>query len=109
MKIRDLDIAGWRRVVHVSDAAAGLEAIISVHDATLGPACGGCRMRPYASFEDALVDVKNLSRGMTYKNAMGGIPFGGGKAVIIGDPKTAKSSALFRAFGDALNALDGLY
>lgn len=109
MQIRELDVAGWRRVVHVVDAASGLDAIISVHDATLGPACGGCRMRPYATFDEALEDVKNLSRGMTYKNALGGIPFGGGKAVVIGDPRTDKTPALFRAFGEALNALDGLY
>ncbi len=109
MQLRDIDATGWRRIVHVTDAAARLEALIAVHDATLGPACGGCRMRPYATLDEALADVKNLSRGMTYKNALGGIPFGGGKAVIIGDPHKDKTPALFRAFGDALNALGGLY
>lgn len=109
MKFRDIEAPGWRRVVHVTDEASKLNAIIAVHDATLGPACGGCRMRAYASFDDALTDVKNLSRGMTYKNALGAIPFGGGKAVIIGDPHTDKTPDLFRAFGRALNALDGLY
>jgi leucine dehydrogenase len=109
MKLREIDAPGWARIVHVTDEAARLEAILSVHDATLGPACGGCRMRAYANFEEALADVKNLSRGMTFKNALGGIPFGGGKAVIIGDPHKDKTPALFRAFGDALNALDGLY
>ena len=109
MQIREIKVEGWRKIVHVVDAPSGLETIIAVHDATLGPACGGCRMRPYASFDEALSDVTNLSRGMTYKNALGGIPFGGGKAVINGDPRTDKSPALFRAFGAALNALDGLY
>jgi leucine dehydrogenase len=109
MEVRELPVPGWRKVVHVKDAAAGLNAIISVHDATLGPAVGGCRFYPYATFDAALEDVKRLSRGMTFKNSVGGIPFGGGKAVIIGDPRKDKSPELFRAFGRALNALDGLY
>ncbi len=109
MKSEDLDVAGWRRVVHFSDAATGLDALIAVHDATLGPACGGCRVRPYQSFEAALDDVTRLSRGMTYKNALGGIPFGGGKAVIIADPKTQKTPEMMRAFGRAVESLDGLY
>ncbi|MGE0408968.1 MAG: Glu/Leu/Phe/Val dehydrogenase, partial [Amphiplicatus sp.] len=109
MEKRELSVAGWRKVMHFRDEARGLDAIISVHDATLGPGCGGCRFRAYATFEEALDDVKRLSRAMTYKNAMGGIPFGGGKAVIIGDPYKDKSPPLFRAFGEALNAMDGLY
>ncbi len=109
MKANELTVDGWTRVVHFEDEPTGLNAIISVHDATLGPGCGGCRMFPYPDFDAALEDVKNLSRAMTYKNALGGIPFGGGKSVIIGDPKTDKSPALFRAFGEALNAMDGLY
>lgn len=109
MKSEALEVAGWRRVVHFADAAAGLDALIAVHDATLGPACGGCRIRPYASFDAALDDVKRLSRGMTFKNALGGIPFGGGKAVIIADPKTQKTPAMMRAFGRAVESLGGLY
>lgn len=109
MELREIAVDGWARVVHVRDEAAALDAIISVHDATLGPACGGCRMRKYDSFADALEDVKRLSRGMTYKNALAGIPFGGGKTVIIGDPRTQKSPSMFHALGAALNALDGLY
>lgn len=109
MEVRELPVEGWRKVVHVRDDDAGLNAIISVHDVTLGPACGGCRIRPYESFDAALDDVKRLSRGMTFKNALGGIPFGGGKAVIVADPKKDKTPALFRAFGEALNSLDGLY
>lgn len=109
MEVREVPVEGWRKVVHFRDDDRGLNAIISVHDATLGPACGGCRIRPYASFDEALEDVKRLSRGMTFKNALGGIPFGGGKAVIIADPRTDKTPQLFQAFGEALNSLEGLY
>ena len=107
--MQELAVPGWRKVVRVEDRDAGLSAIISVHDATLGPACGGCRMYPYASFEEALEDAKRLSRGMTFKNALAGIPFGGGKSVIVGDPRRDKTQAMFRAFGRALNELNGLY
>ena len=109
MLITDIPVSGWRRVAHVEDEDAGLNAIIAIHDDTLGPGCGGCRIYPYASFDDALEDVKNLSRGMTFKNALGGIPFGGGKSVIIADPKTDKTPEMFRAFGRALEALGGEY
>ena len=109
MKSEVLAVEGWRKVVHFTDESAGLNAIIAVHDATLGPGCGGCRIYPYASFEAGLEDVKNLSRGMTYKNAMGGIPFGGGKAVIFADPKTDKTPELLKAFGRAVDSLEGLY
>ncbi|VAW06353.1 Branched-chain amino acid dehydrogenase [deaminating] [hydrothermal vent metagenome] len=109
MDSRDVPTTGWQRVVHFTDESAGLNAIISIHDATLGPGCGGCRIYPYENFEAALEDVKNLSRGMTFKNALGGIPFGGGKAVIIADPKTDKTPALLRAFGAAVDSLGGLY
>lgn len=109
MQSREISVAGWRKVVHFTDAETRLDAIIAVHDATLGPACGGCRVRPYESLESALDDVTRLSRGMTYKNALGGIPFGGGKAVIIADPKTEKTPAMMRAFGRAVESLGGLY
>ncbi len=109
MDSRDVPTTGWQRIVHFTDESAGLNAIISIHDATLGPGCGGCRIYPYENFEAALEDVKNLSRGMTFKNALGGIPFGGGKAVIIADPKTDKTPELLRAFGAAVDSLGGLY
>lgn len=109
MESREVEVAGWRKVVHVADKASGLDAIIAVHDASLGPACGGCRIRPYENFEAALDDVKRLSRGMTFKNALGGIPFGGGKAVIIADPKSQKTPEMMRAFGRAVDSLQGLY
>lgn len=109
MESRELDVAGWRKVVHVTDQHSGLNAIIAVHDVTLGPACGGCRIRPYPTFGAALDDVKRLSRGMTFKNSLAGIPFGGGKAVIIADPRTQKTPDMMRAFGRAVDALGGLY
>lgn len=109
MKSQEIPVEGWLKVVRFEDPASGLDAIIAVHDATLGPACGGCRIRAYESFDAALGDVTRLSRGMTFKNALGGIPFGGGKAVIIADPKTQKSEALLRAFGRAVESLGGLY
>lgn len=97
------------QVVFCSDEASGLKAIIAVHNTNCGPAVGGCRFWNYESDEEALVDVLRLSKGMTYKNALAGLNFGGGKAVIIGDPKKLKSDALFRAFGRALNNLNGTY
>lgn len=109
MESRELEVAGWRKVVHFTERASGLDAIIAIHDATLGPACGGCRIRPYETFDAALDDVKRLSRGMTFKNSLGGIPFGGGKAVIIADPKTQKTPEMMRAFGRAVDSLGGLY
>lgn len=97
------------QVVFCNDKASGLKAIICVHSTALGPAVGGCRMWNYASDESALIDALRLSRGMTYKNAMAGLPFGGGKAVILGDSKTMKSEELFKAYGRFLNNLNGTY
>ena len=87
------------QVVFANDPATGLKAIIAIHSTALGPALGGTRFHPYASTADALRDVLNLSRGMSYKAALAGLDLGGGKAVIIGDPATAKSEALLRAYG----------
>ncbi|ODB44373.1 amino acid dehydrogenase [Pseudoalteromonas sp. BMB] len=97
------------QVVFCSDEASGLKAIIAVHNTKLGPAVGGCRLWNYASDEDAVYDVLRLSKGMTYKNAVARLPFGGGKSVIIGDAKAIKSEALFRAFGKHLDRLGGSY
>ncbi|EKE77970.1 Glu/Leu/Phe/Val dehydrogenase dimerization domain-containing protein [Gallaecimonas xiamenensis] len=100
---------GHEQVVFCHDPETGLKAIVAIHNTNCGPAVGGCRMWNYASDDEALTDVLRLSRGMTYKNAMAGLPFGGGKSVIIGDAKTMKSEALFRAFGRFLNSLGGRY
>jgi len=92
-----------------SDRDSGLRAIIAVHNTTLGPGVGGCRMFPYASDEAALHDVLRLSRGMTYKSALAGLPLGGGKSVIIGDPYKDKSPRLLEAMGDFVNSQSGRY
>ena len=97
------------QVVFCRDETSGLRAIIGIHNTVLGPALGGCRMYPYASERDALIDVLRLSRGMTYKAAVAGLNLGGGKAVIIGDPKSDKSEILWRAFGRYLEGLGGRY
>src|SRR5215470_5706445 len=96
-------------VVFGHDAPTGLRAIIAVHSTALGPAAGGCRMWPYGSTSEAVTDVLRLSRGMSYKNAMAGLPFGGGKAVIIGDSRKSKSPELFHAFGRFVGSLAGCY
>ena len=100
---------GHEQVVYCQNKDAGLKAIIAIHNTVLGPALGGTRMWPYKSEEEALNDVLRLSRGMTYKNAVAGLNLGGGKAVIIGDPATDKSEALFRAFGQFVDSLGGRY
>ncbi len=97
------------QVVFARDEATGLRAIIAIHDTRLGAAVGGCRMFPYAKDEDALTDVLRLSRGMTYKSALAGLPFGGGKSVIIGDPRHDKTPELMRAMGRAVDRLGGAY
>ena len=103
------NVPGYERVVSYVDTACGLHAIIAIHDTTLGPALGGCRMFPYANEEQALEDVLRLSRGMTYKSAMAELPFGGGKSVIIGDTREHKSKDLLRAFGSFVDSLNGQY
>jgi leucine dehydrogenase len=97
------------RVLFGHDAETGLKAIIAIHNTALGPAVGGCRMWPYENDAAALDDALRLARGMTYKSALAGLPFGGGKAVIIGDSRTQKSPALMRAMGRLVNELGGRY
>jgi valine dehydrogenase (NAD+) len=97
------------QVVFCRDVDSGLRAIVAVHSTALGPALGGTRFYPYASEEDALADVLALSTGMTYKNSLAGLDLGGGKAVIIGDPRTDKTEALLRAYGRFVEALGGRY
>jgi leucine dehydrogenase len=92
-----------------SDEPSGLKAVIAIHSTALGPSSGGTRMWDYADSNSMLTDVLRLSQGMSYKNAMASIPHGGGKAVIWGNSKTDKSEALFRAFGRAVESLQGRY
>ena len=100
---------GHEQVVYCHNRETGLRAIVAIHDTTLGPSLGGLRMWPYADEAEALTDVLRLSRGMTYKNALAGLHLGGGKAVIIGDPRTDKSEALMRSFGRFIDSLGGRY
>ncbi|MCW8945310.1 MAG: amino acid dehydrogenase [Sedimenticola sp.] len=97
------------QVVFCHDQATGLKAIIAIHNTHRGPALGGCRMYPYASDEEALNDVLRLSKGMTYKSAIANLPLGGGKSVIIGDPRRDKTPELMRAMGTAVERLGGRY
>jgi leucine dehydrogenase len=96
-------------VVFAHDPACGLHAIIAVHSLALGPAAGGCRMWNYATPQEALEDALRLSKGMSYKNALADLPFGGGKSVIIGDAQKDKTEALLEAFGARVQALGGQY
>ena len=96
------------KVLFVNNEKAGLKAIIAVHNTNLGPAIGGCRLWPYESYDAALFDVLRLSRGMSHKNAVAGLPHGGGKGVIIADP-SQKTEAMFEAFAEAVNGLGGDY
>lgn len=100
---------GHEAVHHFVDANTGLHAVIAVHSTALGPAAGGCRYWQYASDDDALTDALRLSRGMTYKNAIAGLPFGGGKAVILAARDKPKSSAMFEVFGRFVDSLGGQY
>lgn len=99
---------GHEQVLFCHNPEVGLKAIIAIHDTTLGPALGGCRLYDYATEGEALRDVLRLSRGMTYKAAVAGLDLGGGKAVIIGDP-SIKSEGLFRALGRHVDSLGGRY
>jgi leucine dehydrogenase len=96
-------------VVFHHDAGTKLRAIVAIHSTVLGPAAGGCRMWPYGSSNDALTDVLRLSRGMSYKNALAGLAFGGGKAVIIAEARQPKSAELFEAYGRFVDSLGGRY
>jgi glutamate dehydrogenase/leucine dehydrogenase len=104
-----LDVAGHEQVTFCHDRRLGLHAIIAIHSTVLGPAIGGTRFRLYASDDDALEDVLRLSRAMTYKSAVAGLNLGGGKAVVLGDPTTAKSDALLRSYAGFVDRLGGRY
>ncbi len=109
MVFKQMQPSGFEQVVFCQDERVGLKALISIHSSVLGPATGGCRMWNYASEEEALTDVLRLSEGMTYKAAMAGLNWGGGKAVIIGDAKTQKTPALLKRFGEYVDRLGGHY
>ena len=100
---------GHEQVNYFYDPETNLKAIIAIHNTVLGPSLGGCRMMQYSSDNDALVDVLRLSKGMTYKAAVAGLKLGGGKAVIMGDPKQDKSNELLESFGRFIDGLNGRY
>jgi leucine dehydrogenase len=100
---------GHEQVLFTREESAGYFGIIAIHDTTLGPALGGCRLWNYESEEEALIDVLRLSLGMTYKAAVAGLNLGGGKSVIIGDPEAKRREMIFRAHGRAVETLKGRY
>nr|MBA3566950.1 Glu/Leu/Phe/Val dehydrogenase [Actinomycetota bacterium] len=108
MRITNLKVDGYERVAQAEDEASGLRAFISVHSTRLGPSLGGMRLWPYATEDAALEDVLRLSRAMTYKSAVAGTGLGGGKSVIIADPRD-KSDALFEAMGRFVEDFAGAY
>lgn len=109
MQIDRLFGTDHEEVVFCHDSRVGLKCIIAIHNTQLGPALGGVRMWNYETVDQAVEDVLRLSRGMTYKAAIAGLNLGGGKAVIIANPKTEKSEALFRCYGTYVESLNGRY
>ncbi len=109
MRITTVPVPGYEKVVQAEDENTGLRAYIAVHSTALGPALGGMRMWPFKTADEALTDVLRLAKGMTYKSAVADTGLGGGKSVIVGDPRKEKTPALVRAMGKFVDSLDGLY
>src|SRR6476661_383497 len=109
MKIREKSVPGYERVLLASDEAAGYQGIIAVHSTALGPAVGGTRYWSYKTEDDAMTDALRLARGMTYKNALAGLPFGGGKSIITRDGEAKDREKLFRVHGRMVDSLGGKY
>lgn len=107
--IEDAAVGCYERVVHAVDEASGLRAIVAIHSTALGPAVGGTRFFPYPSEASATLDVLRLAEGMTLKAAAAGLPIGGGKAVIVGDPARLAGPALWRAYAEVIDLLGGAY
>src|SRR5260370_4183319 len=104
-----METQDYENIFFCQEKTLGLKAIIAIHDTTLGPAAGGIRMWPYESEADAIKDVLRLARGMTYKCAAAGASYGGGKCVVIGDPKHDKTEVRLRALGRFINRLNSLF
>lgn len=107
--LEEMERLSLEQVVFCQDRASGLRAVIAVHSTRLGPALGGCRMHPYATEQEAVIDAMRLARGMTYKAAVFGLDYGGGKAIIIGDPAKDKNGELFRTLGRYIGYMNGRY
>ncbi|MGL5263712.1 MAG: Leu/Phe/Val dehydrogenase [Candidatus Rhabdochlamydia sp.] len=105
--LETLPIQGYEKVIKVTHLKGKLQAIIAIHSTALGKALGGTRIYPYSSFDQALTDVLKLAKGMSYKSAIAGTGLGGGKAVIIANPKTDKTEELLLAFAEAVDSLNG--
>lgn len=110
MVFASMTVAGLSEVLHnVEDEASGLRGVVAIHSRALGPAVGGCRLWRYASDGELAMDALRLARSMSYKNALAGLPFGGGKAVLQFPSGNFDRKALFKAFGEAVEALGGQY
>ncbi|MBM3207370.1 MAG: Glu/Leu/Phe/Val dehydrogenase [Chlamydiae bacterium] len=109
LKLEEIFVEGYEKVVKATDEKTGLKSIICIHDTTLGPTLGGTRIYPYATFDEALTDVLRLSKGMTYKAAASDCGLGGAKSVIILDPIQGKTEEMLLSFGRAVDKLNGLY
>lgn len=109
LKIEKLPITGYEQVLKITSDEVGLTAIIAIHNTTLGPALGGTRIQPYPTFEAALNDALRLAAGMTYKSSASMAGWGGGKSVILADPKAKNKEELLLAFGEAVRSLEGQY
>ena len=109
MEIVEIPVDGYEKVVRAEVPGKRFQALIAVHDTTLGPALGGLRMWKYPSLDEAQTDVLRLARGMTYKSAVARTGLGGGKAVLIGDPGKDKSDEAFLFMGQFIDSLGGLY
>ncbi len=109
MKFREISVPGYERVVCGTDEAAGYQGIVVIHSTALGPALGGTRYWSYATEDDAVTDGLRLARGMTYKNALAGLPIGGGKSIVLQDGRAVDREQLFRAHGRMVNSMGGKY
>jgi leucine dehydrogenase len=107
--LREIQVSGYEQVFEIKNEEAKLHGIIAIHNTRLGPACGGIRLYPYASFEEALIDALRLSEGMTYKSAVAQTGTGGGKTVIIRDQAHPKSKKMLLALAEAINFFEGRY
>ena len=108
-KLEKIDIPGYEEVYHVTEPSVGLQAIIAIHSTQRGPAVGGARIFPYLTLDQALNDALRLSKGMTYKSLLADLHLGGGKGVIMADPRKEISEGLLRAYGKAVHTLQGRY
>lgn len=104
-----MELEGFEELLFVQDVGSGLKGLVVIHNTKAGPALGGCRMWAYKTEEEAIWDGMRLAKGMTYKSAISGLPYGGGKAVVFGNPEPPRREAWFRALGRFIDSLGGKY